>query len=92
MAGIAFKGLRAYQQDLLTSEQSDLNEPNQLIDDFIVCAKENDRPVQEKSTLKHLVGTDLKHQMPPQMYAIVASLAKLVDTIESMDGEGGNNE
>ncbi len=92
MAGVTYRGLKAYQQDLLTSEQSDLNEPNQLIDEFKACAEENDRLVQEKSTLKHLVGTDLKHQMPPQMYAIVASLAKLVDTIESMDGEGGNNE
>lgn len=92
MAGITNKGLKAYQQDLISSEQNALNEPDLLIDEFMAAAAIHERPVQEKPTLKHLVGTDLKHQMPPQMYAIVASLAKLVDTIESMTGEEGKDE
>lgn len=90
MAGIAYKGLRAYEQDLLSSDQASLNEPNQLIDELMEASEKQGRPVQEKETLKHLIGTDIRHQMPPQMYAIVASLAKLIDTLDQID-EGDNS-
>lgn len=92
MAGIGHKGLRAYEQDLLTSDQAAFSEPNQLIDELIEASEKQGRPVQEKDTLKHLVGTDIKHQMPPQMYAIVASLAKLIDTLDNMNEEDKSHE
>lgn len=92
MAGVSFKGLKAYQQDMLVSEQASLTEPNQLIDELIDASRRQNRPVQDKSTLKHLVATDIKHQMPPQMYAIVASLAKLIDAVEVMNEEEKRHE
>lgn len=92
MASLGMKGLKAYQQDLLISDQASISEPNQLIDELIEEANSHQRPIQEKETLKHLVATDIKHQMPPQMYAIVASLAKMIDAIEQGDERGNPYE
>ncbi len=76
------KGLNAYHQELEIREKSSLFEPDGLIDEFREKAKNIGEPLQEKETLKHLIGTDLKRQIPPQMYAVVSSLARMLEKVE----------
>lgn len=76
------RGFNAYQAELEIREKSSLAEPDALIDEFKEKAKTVHEPLQEKDTLKHLVGTDLRRQMPPQMYAVVSSLARMLEAVE----------
>lgn len=84
MAGLNLgKGLNAYNKELSHVEQSQLSEPNQILDEFANKAAAAGYPLQEKSTLKGLAGTDLRHRIPPQMFAIVSSLAKMIEWVET---------
>lgn len=76
------KGLNAYLKELANYEKTELSEPDALIDEFIERAESLEEPLQEKSTVKGLVGSDLRHQMPPQMFAVVSSLVRLIEKVE----------
>lgn len=81
------KGLKAYLAEQALYEKTNLSEPDGLVDEFIEKAAELGEPLQEKATVKGLVGTDLRHKMPPQMFAVVSSLAKLIEQVEEAGHE-----
>jgi type III secretion system FlhB-like substrate exporter len=76
------RGLKAYLAEQANYEKTGLSEPDALVDELIEKANLMGEPLQEKSTVKGLVGTDLRHKMPPQMFAVVSSLAKLIEQVE----------
>lgn len=83
----SYRGLNAYTKELTAFEKTSLSEPDKLVDDLIEAAEAKGHVLQEKSTLKGVVGTDLRRQIPPQMFAVVSSLAKLLEQVESGEGK-----
>lgn len=84
MAGLKFgKGLDAYTRELNQLDQSNLSEPDQILEEFAQKALAAGYPLQEQSTLKGIAGTDLRHRIPPQMFAVVSSLAKMIEWVET---------
>lgn len=73
------KGLNAYLEEQAQYEKTGLSEPDALVDELIASAAERGEALQEKSTVKGLVGSDLRRQMPPQMFAVVSSLVRLIE-------------
>ncbi len=76
------RGLNAYLTEQANYEKTELSQPDALVDELIERAQEQCEPLQEKSTVKGLVGSDLRHKMPPQMFAVVSSLVRLIEKVE----------
>ena len=81
------KGLKAYLAEQAIYEKTSLSEPDGLVDELIERAEALGEPLQDKSTVKGLIGTDLRHKMPPQMFAVVSSLARLIERVEEAGHE-----
>lgn len=76
------KGLNAYLTEQSNYEKTGLSQPDALVDELIDKAAAMGEPLQDKATVKNLVGSDLRHQMPPQMFSVVSALVRLIEQVE----------
>lgn len=81
------KGLSAYLEEQAQYEKTGLSEPDALVDELIEAAEAKGEVLQEKATLKGIVGSDLRRQMPPQMFAVVSSLVRLIEKVDEESRE-----
>lgn len=80
------KGMQAYWNNQTAYEKSTLNEPDLLIDELLDKAKLEALPLEEKSTLKHIVDNDLRSSVPPQLFSAMSGILKLMETVEESEG------
>lgn len=51
--------------------------------DVIAYAAENDIPIEkDEDTVKHLIDTDIRENIPPQMYQVICNIVEMIEDLE----------
>lgn len=59
---------------------------DELSKSYIHKAKNHNIPIEtSEKTLKHTIDMDLRENIPPQLYSVVAELVKVLESLESGD-------
>ncbi len=75
--------MKGYTAPQNSEKYDKINDMEGYATDIIEQCKENDIPVNDNpKQMKHALSTDLRDNIPPQLYFVVSGLIDVIQTIE----------